>query len=127
MGLVHTPLAGTCYNESVEKQKGEMSNRKAEEHGEILTRDEGKVTEPPMYKVVLLNDNYTTMEFVTLILENIFRKVPQEARKIMLSVHEKGSGVAGIYTREVAETKIAIVHHIAAQNEFPLKCAMEPV
>ncbi len=96
------------------------------EEGEVLTRDEVTTDEPPMYRVLLLNDDYTTMDFVVLILESVFRKSTQEARQVMLSVHEKGAGVAGVYTREVAETKIAVVHHLAAQNEFPLKCAMEP-
>lgn len=104
-----------------------MPERKKQEQGETLTRREIRTAEPPMYRVVLLNDNYTTMEFVTLILENVFRKSSAEARRIMLTVHEKGSGIAGVFTKEIAETKIAIVHHIAAQNEFPLKCTMEPV
>lgn len=103
-----------------------MAEKGRQQQGDTLTREEVKTGEPPMYRVILLNDNYTTMEFVTLILENIFRKSAQDARRIMLAVHEQGAGVAGVYTREVAETKIAIVHHIAAQNEFPLKCAMEP-
>ena len=92
----------------------------------ILTRDEIRTKEPPMYSVVLLNDDYTTMEFVTLVLETIFRKSPTESKKIMLSVHQNGSGVAGLYTKEIAETKVSLVHQLAKQNEFPLKCAIEP-
>ncbi len=103
-----------------------MSNLVPKERGETLTQNRVRTDEPPMYKVLLLNDDYTSMDFVVLILESVFRKAPHEAQHIMLSVHQKGAGVAGVYTREVAETKIAVVHHIAAQNEFPLKCTMEP-
>lgn len=79
-----------------------------------------------MYRVLLLNDDYTTMEFVVLVLESVFKKSPSEAQQIMLAVHQKGVGTAGVYTKEVAETKIAIVHHLARENEFPLRCQMEP-
>lgn len=79
-----------------------------------------------MYRVILLNDDYTTMEFVVLILETVFKKSPTEAQEIMLAVHRKGKGTAGVYTKEVAETKVAIVHHLARENEYPLKCQMEP-
>jgi ATP-dependent Clp protease adaptor protein ClpS len=65
------------------------------------------------------------MEFVVNILENIFHKSPQEATRIMLNVHERGIGIAGIYTREICETKIALVHELARKNEFPLRCSME--
>ena len=80
-----------------------------------------------MFRVILLNDDYTTMEFVVLVLESVFRKSRAEAQRIMLAVHEKGAAVAGVFTKEVAETKIATVHHLATENEFPLKCRMEPV
>lgn len=92
----------------------------------VLVEDEVEITEPPMYKVQLLNDDYTTMEFVVMVLQSIFKKTIEEATYVMLSVHEKGVGTAGVYTKEIAETKIAIVHHLARQNEFPLKCDMEP-
>jgi ATP-dependent Clp protease adaptor protein ClpS len=92
---------------------------------EVLSRDEIQTEEPPLYKVFLLNDDYTTQEFVVMILETIFKKSSAEAVKIMLSVHEKGAGVAGVYTKEIAETKIAIVHQLSRENEFPLKCSME--
>ena len=80
-----------------------------------------------MYKVLLHNDNYTSMEFVVLILEQVFHRSGPEAERIMLEVHRGGVGVAGIYTKEVAETKLAIVHTLARQHEFPLKCTVEPV
>ena len=103
-----------------------MSDPRSREEGGVATRDEISTEEPPMYRVLLLNDDYTSMDFVVLVLENVFRHSGPEAHRIMLAVHENGSGVAGVYTREVAETKIAVVHHLAAQNEFPLKCTMEP-
>ncbi|MCB0358919.1 MAG: ATP-dependent Clp protease adapter ClpS [Bdellovibrionales bacterium] len=92
----------------------------------VLERDEIEVREPPLFQVILLNDDYTTMEFVVMVLESVFRKTPEEANSIMLAVHRSGRGVAGIYTKEIAETKVAIVHQFARQNEFPLKCTMEP-
>ena len=81
--------------------------------------------EPSLYKVILLNDDYTTMDFVVRILETVFSKPPAEATRIMLSVHKKGSGLCGVYTREIAETKVVAVHDLAGQSGFPLKCIME--
>ncbi len=92
---------------------------------DIKTDTRIKITKPDLYKVLLLNDDYTTMDFVVHILESIFHKSPVEAVQIMLHVHKKGSGVAGIYTKDIAETKINIVHELAHQNGFPLKCIME--
>ena len=83
------------------------------------------VKEPPMYKVLLLNDHYTTMEFVVVILEQVFNKTTIEAMKIMLAVHRAGSGLAGLYPKEVAETKIAVVQGMARKEGFPLQCIME--
>jgi ATP-dependent Clp protease adaptor protein ClpS len=84
-----------------------------------------EVDEPPMYKVMLLNDDYTTMEFVVEVLVYIFRKSPEEATIIMLNVHRRGVGVCGIYPFEVAETKVNTVETLARDNGFPLKCIME--
>jgi ATP-dependent Clp protease adaptor protein ClpS len=81
--------------------------------------------EPPLYRVILLNDNYTTMDFVIRVLETVFTKPPAEAIQIMLSVHKKGSGLCGVYTREIAEMKVITVHDLASQSGFPLKCIME--
>ncbi len=93
----------------------------------ILTREETEFKEPQMYRVVLLNDHYTTMEFVVLVLEKVFNRSVEEANEIMLKVHNTGSGTAGVYTREIAETKIAIVQRLAEKNEFPLRCVLEPI
>ena len=83
------------------------------------------VEEPPMYKVMLLNDDYTTMEFVVEVLEYVFQKSPEEAIQIMLNVHRSGVGVCGIYPSEIAETKVDTVLTLARENGFPLKCIME--
>lgn len=103
-----------------------IEDQERDEEFGTMTEDEVEIKEPQMFKVVLLNDNYTTMDFVVLMLEHVFKKTPSEAQQIMLNVHEKGAGVAGIYTKDIAETKIALVHQLAQTNEFPLKCAMEP-
>jgi len=87
--------------------------------------EQQKVTSPPLYKVYLLNDDYTTMDFVVFVLEHIFHKPPVEAAQIMLHVHKNGKGLAGLYTREIAETKITVVHEQAQESGFPLRCSME--
>lgn len=104
-----------------------MSSKQNNDQTEVATKEEIKTKEPSMYKVILLNDDYTSMEFVVQILESVFHKTAEEAKGIMLLVHEKGSGVAGIYTKDIAETKIAIVQQLARQKEYPLKCRMEQV
>lgn len=81
--------------------------------------------EPSLYKVLLHNDNYTSMDFVVIILEKVFGKSTAQATRVMLQVHHDGVGVAGVYTREIAETKISLVHDLARKNEFPLKCTLE--
>ncbi|HDT11879.1 MAG TPA: ATP-dependent Clp protease adapter ClpS [bacterium] len=91
----------------------------------VKKRTKKELKKPSMYKVIMLNDNYTTMEFVTDILKNIFRKSAREATEIMLSIHNKGSGVAGIYAYDIALTKVKQVHDEAAKNGFPLKCILE--
>jgi ATP-dependent Clp protease adaptor protein ClpS len=84
-----------------------------------------ELKEPPMFKVLLLNDDYTTMEFVVEILMVVFHKSPEESTRIMLKVHREGAGIAGIYTRDVAETKVDTVHALAAERGYPLKCTLE--
>ena len=83
------------------------------------------IDEPSMYKVLLHNDDYTTMEFVVEILMIVFKKSPEDAVRIMLNVHHKGIGICGVYTYEVSETKVKAVHALARQYGFPLKCTME--
>ena len=85
-----------------------------------------KVKEPEEYKVILLNDHYTSMEFVVEILMTIFHKKIGDAYRIMMDVHKNGKGVVGVYTWDIAVTKVDQVHVAAAANEFPLRCVMEP-
>ena len=80
---------------------------------------------PPMYKVILHNDDYTSMEFVVQILMTVFGKSLEKATEIMLNVHNKGKEICGIYTRQIAETKIETVHNLATSKGFPLKSTME--
>ncbi len=100
-----------------------MSQLVSETEGEV--KSEKKVKEPSLYRVLLHNDNYTTMEFVVDILMHIFHKTIEDATQVMLNVHEKGSGECGVYTYEVAETKVDTVHSLARDHGFPLKCSME--
>jgi ATP-dependent Clp protease adaptor protein ClpS len=85
-----------------------------------------KLKKPPLYRVLLHNDNYTTREFVVAVLREVFHKGEAEAVQIMLHVHYNGIGVAGVYTYEVAETKIKTVEKLARENDFPLRLSMEP-
>jgi ATP-dependent Clp protease adaptor protein ClpS len=102
-----------------------MSDYNPGTEGDVSTTTREDVTEPPMYKVLLLNDDYTTMEFVVEILIQVFSKSVEEATRIMLNVHRIGVGLCGIYTYEVAETKVETVHALAKEVGFPLKCSME--
>lgn len=85
-----------------------------------------KLQPPSMWKVVLHNDDYTTQDFVVFVLRAIFHKPEAEATRIMLAVHHQGKGIAGLYTHDVAETKIAQARALAEQHEYPLLCTMEP-
>jgi ATP-dependent Clp protease adaptor protein ClpS len=94
--------------------------------GLLLQEAEPTLKRPSLYKVILLNDDYTPMEFVVTVLERFFRKNREEATRIMLHVHQKGVGVCGVFTREVAETKVRQVMSFAGENRHPLQCTMEP-
>jgi len=101
--------------------------------GRILTRtrekaaDKEKLKEPDEFMVILLNDNYTSMDFVVEVLMVIFHKDPLDANKIMMDVHKKGKGVVGRYPWDIAATKMEQVHAEARKNDFPLRCIVEPV
>jgi len=99
----------------IEKNSGQSTREKSRQ----------ELKKPPMYHVFLLNDDYTTMDFVVTVLAKVFHKSTVEATQIMLHVHKNGKGLAGTYTREIAETKIGVVHTLAREYEFPLKCSME--
>ncbi|MEE8551832.1 MAG: ATP-dependent Clp protease adapter ClpS [Desulfobacterales bacterium] len=102
-----------------------MNEYSPEVEEEVTSESKDEVREPSMFRVLLHNDDYTTMEFVVEILTIVFNKSPEEAVEIMLNVHRKGIGICGVYTYEVSETKVNIVHVLARENGFPLKCTME--
>jgi len=91
----------------------------------VVAPSKPKVKKPPLFKVLLHNDDFTTMEFVVLVLTTIFNRTKDDATKIMLAVHRQGVGVAGVYTHEIAEAKVDKVISLARENEFPLMCTME--
>lgn len=101
---------------------GDQSTEDQHDSG-VLEKVELK--EPSFYKVVLLNDDFTPMDFVTHILQKFYNKTPEEAHKIMLDVHKAGQGIAGVFSYEVAETKVFLTNNLAKQNKYPLKCTME--
>jgi ATP-dependent Clp protease adaptor protein ClpS len=95
------------------------------EDGVATAEAKPKIKKPPMYKVVILNDDYTPMEFVVHILQAFFNLAHEKAQNVMLNVHTKGKGVCGVYTRDVAETKVEQVNDYSRQNQHPLLCTME--
>jgi ATP-dependent Clp protease adaptor protein ClpS len=101
-------------------------NRGDEEGDLAVAPAKPKVKRPPLYKVVLLNDDYTPMEFVVEVLEHFFSMNREKATQVMLAVHTQGKGVCGIYTRDVAETKAELVNQAARDNGHPLLCEVEP-
>jgi len=103
-----------------------MTERMSTPGEKVQERVRVKKQEPQLYKVVLLNDDYTTMEFVVHVLESVFEKSPAEAFQIMMHVHTNGRGIAGVYPWEVAETKVETVSGLAREAGFPLKAITEP-
>lgn len=99
------------------------SNR--QHQADTAVQERVRTQKPKMYRVILLNDDFTTMEFVVQVLETIFLKSPAEATQIMLQVHKSGKGVAGIFSKQIAEAKIDLVHQRARGEGFPLRCTME--
>ena len=91
----------------------------------VLDKADAKVKPPEMYRVLLLNDHYTPMDFVVSVLRTVFHKNPVEATKIMFEVHRKGKGLAGVYIHDIAATKVQQVDQLARMEEYPLKCTME--
>jgi ATP-dependent Clp protease adaptor protein ClpS len=92
---------------------------------DLQIKEDTELREPKMYRVILHNDHYTTMEFVVEILVKIFRKPAPEASQIMLDVHRRGSGHCGVYSRDIARTKVSQVHALAREHEHPLRCSYE--
>jgi len=102
-----------------------MSPRTPELDDEVASKTEEEVTEPPLYRVLLHNDNYTTMEFVVEVLIYVFNKSVEQATRIMLNVHHNGIGMCGIFPFDIAESKVDAVGTLARDRGFPLKCTME--
>ncbi len=88
-------------------------------------RSDEEIREPKQYRVLLHNDDYTTMDFVVAVLVSVFHKPTAEATRIMLDVHKKGKGICGVYSYDIAATKAALVHRMAKKREFPLRCSVE--
>ncbi|MDG1102647.1 MAG: ATP-dependent Clp protease adapter ClpS [Ascidiaceihabitans sp.] len=105
----------------------QMMSNKFDDDGDtaVVTKVKPKTKRPPLYKVMLLNDDFTPMEFVVMILERFFGVNHAQAFEIMLTVHEKGLAVVGVFSHEIAETKVAQVMDSARQNQHPLQCTME--
>ncbi len=96
-----------------------------EQRGAVLEAEKAKLKPPPLYKVMLLNDDYTPMDFVVVVLQTVFAMSREKATQVMLQVHREGMGVCGTYTREVASTKVEQVVAIARKHQHPLQCTME--
>ncbi len=109
------------YNQITMKEDSQDNH----DDGLALEEAKPKLKRPPLYKVLVLNDDYTPMEFVVYILEVFFGMNQEKATQIMLHVHTRGVGVCGVYTRDIAETKVAQVTQCAQENQHPLKCMME--
>lgn len=101
------------------------NNEENEENLDTGLLEKSEVKEPSFYKVILLNDDFTPMDFVTHVLQKFFHKTTEEAQQVMLDVHKKGAGVAGVFSFEVAETKVFLTNNLSKQNKYPLKCTME--
>ncbi len=103
-----------------------MSERKRQhDDGTVLQEAKPKLKRPPLYKVVLLNDDFTPMEFVVRVLEGFFAMTREKATQIMLHVHTRGKGVCGVFPHDIAETKVAQVNEFSRRNQHPLLCTME--
>jgi ATP-dependent Clp protease adaptor protein ClpS len=103
-----------------------MAGTERETGEQVLERTKQETKKPELFKVLLLNDDYTTMDFVVEILETVFNKAPAEAYRIMMAVHTQGQGLCGVYPFEVAETKVSTVVELARGQGFPLRATMEP-
>ena len=108
-----------------EKSGSNPSSPESPDSAVLEAKPESKTKRPPFYKVLLLNDDYTPMDFVVKVLETIYHHSSDEAISIMMQVHQKGKGLCGVYTRDVAETKVDQTLYLARQNDHPLQCVTE--
>lgn len=110
-----------------DKEKNNNFIQEDHNEGDVLTVKKVKTKRPSLFKVILLNDDYTPMDFVVDVLEKFFSKDHSEATDIMLNVHNKGKGVCGIFPYEIAETKVSVVNEYSRQHQYPLQCALEKI
>jgi len=113
------------YKKTAKKNIDMTKKKDIDQDSLVLTQTKPKTKKPSMYKVLLLNDDFTPMEFVVLILERFFNVDHQQAVSIMLTIHQKGLAVVGVYPHEIAETKVAQVMEFSRKNQHPLQCTME--
>ena len=128
--LKFTPENGAVDEKTAPLMQSDQNNDQDGGNGNgsdigIATKAKPKTKKPSMYKVIMLNDDYTPMEFVVMVLQDVFRKTQDEATQIMLNVHKRGVGVCGVYTYEIAETKVVQVMDIARKNQHPLQLQLE--
>ncbi len=112
--------AASAYNRHMPRK-----NENERDHGLMVETSRPEVAPPPLYQVLLLNDDYTPMDFVVTVLQQFFAMDLEKATQVMLHVHTRGRGVCGLYTREVAESKVAQVNEFSRMNQHPLLCTME--
>jgi len=121
--------SGTTLAAPLARRVGGAGNGNGNDQGDTVverrTKEKVKTRKPPLYKCILLNDDYTPMEFVVEILKSVFHKSQADATRIMLHVHQNGMGIAGVFAYEIAETKVRTVEELAKENQYPLKCVME--
>jgi ATP-dependent Clp protease adaptor protein ClpS len=125
LGGPNEPPGGPPQPPRRDDREGDGEGRTGEGRTGALTLTRTRTKKPSMYKVLMLNDDYTPMEFVVDVLQHIFQKSREEATKIMLHVHQKGVGVCGVYTYEIAETKVTQTVDYARKNQHPLQCTLE--
>ena len=118
-------LLSTSLNMGDDDEDNKKEGDRGGSGTDVITKPKIRTKKPRLYKVLLLNDDYTPMDFVIYVLEQYFNKSRSEATGIMMQVHRSGIGICGVFTHEVAETKVSQVMNIARQNEHPLQCTME--
>jgi len=119
-GYIHRDVRASGGN-------GDFDADPGQDHGLAVEEEQPKTKKPPLYRVILLNDDFTPMEFVVEILEMIFGMDRPKATRVMLEVHTQGKGVCGVFTYEIAETKVAQVSALAEQHQHPLLCTLEEI
>ena len=120
-----TKMASPDGDEGDANGSGAGQRQEIRHDGLLLAEPEVKTKRPPWFKVVLLNDDYTPMDFVVFLIKDIFHRNHEDAVGIMLEIHQRGAGVCGVFTRDIAETKAELVITLSRRNEYPLQCRVE--